>query len=69
MTQLIVSLEDKSILAEIKNAIKMLRGVVAVDEATDLPNQTTLDAMREAESGCVVVCENMEEYLKAVKDV
>ena len=53
MTQLIVNVEDVSLLAELKRAITMLRGVGSIVERTDeaVPNKTTLKAMNEAKSG------------------
>lgn len=68
MTQLIVSLEDASVLADIKKAIGMLRGVVSVKESTipDNINATTLKAIEEVERGDTFVCEDFEEYLKLV---
>ena len=68
MTQLIVSLEDASVLADIKKAIGMLRGVASVKESTisDDINATTLKAIEEVERGDTFVCEDFEEYLKLV---
>lgn len=68
MTELIVSLEDNSMLADIKKAIRMLRGVasVRVSKIPDIPNATTIKAIKELECGDTVVCENFEEYLKLV---
>ena len=49
MTQLIVSINDNSMLSEIKHAIGMFRGVVSVTERDNnyTPNETTLKAMNE----------------------
>lgn len=69
MTQLIVSVENKSLLNEIKKAIELLRGVSDVEIcASDIPNLTTLAAFREAEEGNTIVCDSMEEYLRVVRD-
>ena len=68
MTQLIVSLEDASMLSDIKKAIRMLRGVasVRVSETSDIPNSTTIRAMEELESGQTVVCEDFNAYMNLV---
>lgn len=68
MTQLIVSLEDKSLLDNVKAAISMLRGVSSVKECeqTPTPNQTTLQAIRDVENGNTIVCDTMDDYLKLV---
>lgn len=68
MAQLIVSLEDNSLIGDIKKAIKMLRGVVSVKECdvNELPNDTTVAAIDELESGNTIVCEDFESYLKLV---
>ena len=70
MTQLIVNVEDISLLAELKRAIMMLRGVSSITEKTDLttvPNETTLRAMEEAKTGKTIKCSSFEEYLKVVQ--
>ena len=51
MTQLIVDVEDISLLADLKEAILLLRGVGSVTERTDTIdkfNETTLVAIKEA---------------------
>lgn len=69
MTQLIVNIEDISLLAELKNAIKKLHGVVSISERTETPtiNSTTKEAMEDALAGKTIKCRNFEEYLEAVK--
>ena len=70
MTQLIVNVEDISLLGELKRAIMMLRGVGSITEKTDLttvPNETTLRAMEEAKAGNTIKCSSFEEYLKVVQ--
>ena len=49
MTQLIVTIEDASLLPDLKKAIKMLRGVenISVKKAETPLNETTLRAMRD----------------------
>lgn len=69
MTQLIVSLDDKALLPDVKAAIRMLRGVTSVEvckEEKKEPNAKTLQAMREVESGDTIVCDTMDDYLKLV---
>lgn len=53
-------------LAEIKQAIRRLKGVVSVSQTVDTPNATTRRAMYEIESGQSVACEDFTEYLKLV---
>ena len=56
MTQIIVNVEDVSLLAELKHAIMMLRGVGSITEKTDVTNdahETTLRAMEEDGERCV----------------
>ena len=70
MTQLIVNVEDISLLGELKRAIMMLRGVGSITERTDItivPNETTLRAMEEAKDGKTIKCSSFEEYLKVVQ--
>ena len=53
MTQLIVTIEDASLLPDLKKAIKMLRGVgnISVKKAETSLNETTLRAMRDVKEG------------------
>lgn len=69
MTQLIVSLEDTSMLSEIKQAIRRLKGVVSVNvkQTEERPNDTTVRAISEMEHGQTMVCEDFEAYLKLVE--
>lgn len=72
MTQLLVSLEDNSMLADIKKAIRLLRGVTSVKTfgaSNKEINAETEAAIKELESGGGIVCDDMESYLKLVKDV
>lgn len=67
MTQLIVDVEDISLLGELKRAIMMLRGVGSITERTDMtivPNDTTLLAMEEVKTGKTIKCSSFEEYLE-----
>ena len=70
MTQLIINIEDVSLLSELKRAIKMLRGVGSVSvkhDKTSALNATTLQAIKEAKTGDTVKCTSFEDYLEKVK--
>ena len=69
MTQLIVTIEDASLLPDLKKAIKMLRGGenISVKKADTPLNETTLRAMRDVKEGRTVKCKSFEEYLEKVK--
>ena len=72
MTQLIVNIEDTSLLAELKRTIMSLRGVSSITEwtdATNVFNETTLNAMNDAKTGDTIKCRNFEDYLKLVENV
>lgn len=70
MTQLIVTVEDVSLLSELKRAIKMLRGVEKISvkrtEST-LVNRTTLKAIEEVKTGKTIKCKDFADYLESVK--
>ena len=69
MTQLIVNVEDISLLSDLKKAIMMLRGVASISEKNDVSNVNTdtLKAMEEAKAGNTIKCNSFEEYLKLVQ--
>lgn len=69
MTQLIVTIEDASLLPDLKKAIKMLRGVgnISVKKSETSLNETTLRAMRDVKEGRTIKCKSFEEYLEKVK--
>lgn len=69
MAQLIVTVEDASLLPDLKKAIKMLRGVgnISVKKAEASLSETTLRAMRDVKEGRTVKCKSFEEYLEKVK--
>lgn len=71
MTQLIVSINDASVLADIKKAIKLLRGVssVKVCRKEVRPNQTTIKAIEDAANGKTIKCGDFNGYLKLVENV
>ncbi len=51
MTQLVVTVEDLSLVSDLKRAIKMLRGVknIVVCKTEDIPNKVTERAILELE--------------------
>ena len=69
MTQLIVTIENASLLPDLKKAIKMFRGVgnISVKKAETPLNETTLCAMRDVKEGRTIKCKSFEEYLETVK--
>ena len=69
MPQLIVTIEDASLLPDLKKAIKMLRGVgnISVKKAETPLNENTLRAMRDVKEGHTIKCKSVEEYLEKVK--
>lgn len=69
MTQLIVNIEDTSLLSGLKRAIMMLRGVSSISETNDdtTYNEVTLKAMEETQSDNTIKCSSFEEYLKLVQ--
>lgn len=68
MTQLIVSIDDSSMLSDIRKAIKMIRGVVSVKANRSVPNATTIAAIEEARSGKGVYCGSFEEYKRITSE-
>ncbi len=69
MTQLIVSIDNPSMLADISSAIKMIRGVVAVKTEKAKPNATTLSAIDDAKNGNTIHCTSFEDYKKLVANL
>ncbi len=69
MTQLVVTVEDLSLVSDLKRAIKMLRGVknIVVCKTEDIPNKVTERAILELEEGKTVKCKDFEEYLQKVQ--
>lgn len=62
MTQLIVSIENPSMLADIRKAIKMIRGVVSVKSERKKPNAVTMSAINEVNNGKAIHCGSFEDY-------
>lgn len=67
MTELIVKVDDASLLPDLKRAIKLLRGVASIVVKKEKPVDVTLQAMRDAEEGRTVKCMDFEDYLKKVQ--
>ena len=68
MAQLIVEIEDASVVANIKKAISMLRGVSNVHvKKNTTPNAKTRQAIQDIETGNTVKCSSFEDYLNKVK--
>lgn len=68
-TQMIVTLEDNALVADIKRALKLIRGVASVRMATINDNNTITPAMRlsinkarrEYAKGDIISCSTPEE--------
>lgn len=69
MTQLIVSIENPSMLADIRKAIKMIRGVVSVKSEKSTPNLKTLEAINDVRNGKTIHCGSFENYKKMVENL
>lgn len=69
MTQLIVSIDDTTMLPDIRKAIKMIRGVVSVKTEKKSPNTKTLEAIEEAQSGKAIFCGSFENYKRMVANL
>ena len=70
MTRLIVSIENPSMLSDIRAAIRMIRGVVSVKtEKTGVSNPETAAAISEAEAGKGIRCHTFADYKKLVSDL
>jgi hypothetical protein len=70
MPQLMITVDDASLLPGIKKAIKLLRGVTHVSvskPSITTAKQKTLDAIHEAREGKTIHCQSFEDYLEKVK--
>lgn len=65
MTQLIVSIDNPSMLEDIRAAIRMIRGVVSVSP-NQTPNDTTIAAINDAKAGNTIHCGTFDSYKKLV---
>lgn len=69
MTQLIVSIDNPTMIADIKKAIKMIRGVVSVKTEKTKSNATTIAAIDDAVSGNTIHCGSFADYKNLVADI
>lgn len=69
MTQLIVSIDNPSMIADIRKAIKMIKGVVAVKADKPKLNKTTIAAIKDAAEGNTIHCGAFENYKNLVSDL
>lgn len=67
MTELIVKVEDTSLLPDLKRAIKLLRGVTSIAVKKEKSADTTLRVIHDVEEGRTVKCTDFEDYLKKVQ--
>lgn len=79
MTTLTLQIENASILAHLKEVLKALKGVRIVDvdesqsvcnEAEDIPNVTTIAAMKEAKSGKdagIVSVDSLDSFITSMQ--
>ena len=71
-SQIIVTLEDNALVADIKRALKMIRGIASVRTATISDDRSITPAMRrsiakareESARGETIVCKTPEEMQK-----
>ena len=64
--QLLVDVDDVSLLKDLKRALRMMKGVRRV-RAKKSPAQLTLEAIQEVESGEGTVCNSWNDFLKAIR--
>ncbi|MCM1336831.1 MAG: hypothetical protein NC187_04080 [Candidatus Amulumruptor caecigallinarius] len=69
MTQLIVSIDNPTMAADISRAIKMIKGVVNVKKSKATPNKVTLAAIADAAAGNTIHCADMEAYKRLVANL
>ncbi len=69
MTQLIVSVDNQSMIEDIKNAIMMIKGVISVNMGKNNLNQTTLTAIEDAMNGNTIRCATFDDYKKLVANL
>ncbi len=70
MAQLVVSVDDISLLRNIQNAISLLRGVSEVKLATDeseVLNEKTVEAIEASRRGELIYCSDFDDYLAKVR--
>ncbi len=72
VTQMIVTLEDKAMVSEIRKALKLIRGIASVRVATIADDRTITPTMRrsiakarqESANGETIVCNTPEDMKK-----
>ena len=69
MTQLIVSIDSPSAIADIRKAIKMIKGVVDVRTKKAQPNPKTVAAINDAKNGNTIHCRSFADYKNLVADI
>ena len=67
--QLVVTVENASMLNNVKKAIMMLKGVteIKVCKGKEVPNATTRKAIEAARNGELTYCSSFEDYLQKVQ--
>jgi hypothetical protein len=60
MTQIILQVDDASVIPTLENSLKLLKGV-KVKSITDIPNSVTVKAMKAAKEGKVSKSKNSKE--------
>ena len=78
MIQLTLQFKNASIKKRLLKVIELMNGVTVVEDSTpksglnkaiegDVPNKTTLKAMKEAQKGDTIKCSSFDSYLKMVQ--
>lgn len=67
MPQLVINVENESVVPSLKKAISMLRGVSKVTVCKSEAHLKTLRAIDQMEKGETIKCSSFEDYLKKVK--
>jgi len=63
MTQIILQVDDASILPALEKTLKLLKGV-KVKTITELPNETTAKAIKDAKAGKVIRSKSSSDMFK-----
>jgi hypothetical protein len=65
MTQIILQIDDASIIPALKKTLKLLKGV-KVKTITDFPNTTTTKAIKNAKDGKVIHSKNSTDMFTSL---
>jgi len=65
MTQIILQVDDASIIPALEKSLKLLKGV-KVKSITDIPNSVTVKAMKAAKEGKVTHSKNSKELFTSL---